>query len=82
MSKINLIHDNCFNYFPQISDKSIDLILCDLPYGTTHNSWDCQLDLQQLWAEYERVIVENQFLIRQIINQRSDLTVLQKVPFL
>lgn len=59
MSKINLIHDNCFNYFPQISDTSIDLILCDLPYGTTHNSWDCQLDLQQLWTEYERVIKDN-----------------------
>ena len=59
MSKINLINDNCFNYFPQISDKSIDMILCDLPYGTTKNSWDSQIDLQKLWSEYERIIKDN-----------------------
>lgn len=63
MSKIKLIHDNCFNYFPQISDKSIDLILCDLPYGTTHCAWDCQLDLEKLWKEYLRVIKDHGAII-------------------
>ena len=59
MSKIKLINDNCFNFFPKIKNKSIDLILADLPYGTTKNSWDSQLDLKKLWPEYERVIKDN-----------------------
>lgn len=39
-----------------LQDKSIDLILCDLPYGTTRNKWDSVIPLDKLWMEYERVI--------------------------
>lgn len=35
------------------------MILCDLPYGTTQNKWDSVIDLQALWAEYERIIKDN-----------------------
>ena len=42
-----------------IDDKSIDMILCDLPYGQTSNKWDCQLDLDKLWNQYERIIKDN-----------------------
>lgn len=59
MVEIKLINDDCFYYLPKIRDKSIDLILCDLPYGTTNNSWDSQLDLKILWSEYERIIKDN-----------------------
>lgn len=59
MSKITLINDDCFNYLPKIKSESIDLILCDLPYGTTNCSWDSQLDLKKLWKEYERIIKEH-----------------------
>jgi site-specific DNA-methyltransferase (adenine-specific) len=52
------IHDDCFNVFPSIPDKSINLIVCDLPFGVTDNSWDCVLPLDQLWAEYKRVLVD------------------------
>ena len=41
------------NYFP---DKSIDMILCDLPYGFTQNKWDSLIPLDQLWQHYERII--------------------------
>ena len=41
---------------PLIPDKSVQLILADLPYGTTANKWDSVLDLNKLWAEYERII--------------------------
>lgn len=51
MLEIKLINNDCFHYLPKIRDKSIDFILCDLPYGTTNNSWDCQLDLKILWSE-------------------------------
>ena len=51
-----VIQGDCLNILPSIPDKSIDMILCDLPYGTTQNKWDSVIDLQALWAEYERII--------------------------
>ena len=43
----------------QIPDGSIDMILCDLPYGTTQCSWDSIIDLSKLWIEYKRIIKPN-----------------------
>jgi len=51
-----LVCDNCFNIFPLIEDKSIDIIICDLPYGKTKNLWDSVLDLERLWLNYMRII--------------------------
>lgn len=42
-----------------IPDKSIDMILCDLPYGTTACKWDSIVDLPSLWKEYKRIIKDN-----------------------
>lgn len=52
----NLFEDDCLNVLPQIPDKSVDLILCDLPYGTTQNRWDSVIPLDKLWDQYLRVI--------------------------
>lgn len=52
-------HGNCLEVMPQISDKSIDMILCDLPYGITQCRWDSVLPLDKLWIEYNRIIKEN-----------------------
>lgn len=44
----------------QIPDKSIDMILCDLPYGTTaRNKWDCIIPYNELWKQYNRIIKDN-----------------------
>lgn len=43
----------------QIPDKSIDMILCDLPYGTTRNKWDIVISFEDLWGEYLRIIKDN-----------------------
>lgn len=43
----------------RIPDKSIDMILCDLPYGTTQNHWDTVIPLEPLWEQYKRVIKDN-----------------------
>lgn len=43
----------------KIPDKSIDMILCDLPYGTTQNKWDIVVPLKPLWEQYKRVIKKN-----------------------
>ena len=42
-----------------IEDKSVDLVLCDLPYGTTQNKWDSIIPLDKLWEHYERIIKDN-----------------------
>ena len=42
-----------------IKDKSVDMILCDLPYGTTKNKWDSVIDLDKLWRHYQRIIKDD-----------------------
>jgi len=54
-----LVHADCFDVFPYIADKSVNLILCDLPYGTTACKWDSVLDLNKLWTEYKRILTKN-----------------------
>lgn len=50
---------DCLELMKSIPDKSIDMILCDLPYGTTKNKWDSVIDLELLWQQYERIIKDN-----------------------
>ena len=50
---------DCLEVMRHIPDKSVDMILCDLPYGTTQNKWDSVIDLNRLWGEYERIIKDN-----------------------
>lgn len=53
---IKLMQGDCLDLMKSIPDASVDMILCDLPYGTTQNKWDCQIDLSRLWPEYWRVV--------------------------
>ncbi len=59
MSKIQLYQGDCLKVMKKIPDKSIDMILCDLPYGITQNQWDKIIPLDDLWIEYKRIIKEN-----------------------
>ena len=51
-----LIEGNCLDVLPELPPQSVDLILCDLPYGTTRNGWDSLISLEPLWEQYLRVI--------------------------
>ena len=55
----SVIHGDCLEVMKNIPDGSIDMILCDLPYGTTQNQKDVVIPLDKLWKEYERIIKEN-----------------------
>lgn len=55
MGDIHLIHGDCLVEMKNIPDKSIDFILCDLPYGTTQCKWDVIIPFESLWKEYKRV---------------------------
>lgn len=50
---------DCLEFMPLIEDKSVDMILCDLPYGTTRCSWDVIIPFDILWLNYERLIKDN-----------------------
>lgn len=57
MIEINKIYnEECLEGMKKIDTGSIDMILCDLPYGTTRNKWDVVLPLDEMWREYERII--------------------------
>ena len=47
---------DCLELMKEIPDKSIDCIICDLPYGTTACAWDSVIPLPVLWSEYKRVV--------------------------
>ena len=53
-----LFNADCMDILPLIPDKSVQLILADLPYGTTAAKWDCIIPLDTLWSEYKRIIVD------------------------
>jgi len=59
VSGSTFVNADCFDVFPFIEDKSIDAIICDLPYGTTACKWDSVLPFDKLWNEYERIIKPN-----------------------
>lgn len=59
MPAIQLIKDDCLKAMRNIKDGSIDMILCDLPYGKTNNYWDKIIPSEPLWEQYKRVIKEN-----------------------
>jgi len=55
----NLIHGDCLIEMKHIKEKSVDMILCDLPYGMTKNYWDVVIPFDKLWCEYNRIIKDN-----------------------
>ena len=59
VSGSTFVNADCFDVFPFIEDKSIDAIICDLPYGTTANKWDTIIPFEKLWEQLNRVIKTN-----------------------
>jgi site-specific DNA-methyltransferase (adenine-specific) len=56
---LQLIHGDCLEKMKDIPDKSVDMILCDLPYGTTDCKWDVIIPFEPLWEQYKRIIKDN-----------------------
>lgn len=56
VSRSTFYQGDCLVEMSKIADKSVDMILCDLPYGTTQCSWDSVIPLPKLWNEYKRII--------------------------
>ena len=56
---IKLINGDCLEVMKTIENKSIDMILCDLPYGTTDCNWDSVIPFEPMWEQYERIIKDD-----------------------
>ena len=56
---ISLMHGDCLVEMQAIPDKSVDMVLCDLPYGTTACKWDVVIPFDKLWEQYRRVVKDN-----------------------
>ena len=63
VSGSTFVNADCFDVFPFIEDKSIDAIICDLPYGTTACAWDIIIPFDKLWKEYDRVLKDKGSII-------------------
>ena len=59
MIDFNLQNGDCLELMKNIPDKSVDMILCDLPYGTTACKWDTVIPFDKLWKQYNRIIKDN-----------------------
>ena len=59
VSTHTLYKGDCLEIIKDIPNGSVDMILCDLPYGTTRNKWDSIIPLDKLWEQYNRIIKEN-----------------------
>ena len=55
----NVLEGDCLEIMMQLPDKSIDMVLCDLPYGTTQNKWDSVIPLGGLWQQYRRIVKDD-----------------------
>jgi len=55
----NIFEADCLDVMDYLPDNSIDMVLCDLPYGTTQNKWDSVIPLEKLWGKYNRIVKKN-----------------------
>ena len=60
---IILYNNDCFDVFPKIEDKSINLFILDLPYGQTACKWDTPIDLEEMWKHIKRIMKPNALII-------------------
>jgi site-specific DNA-methyltransferase (adenine-specific) len=56
---VTLHHGDCLEVMPTIADASVDMVLCDLPYGTTACKWDTVIPFAPLWEQYRRIVKRN-----------------------
>lgn len=63
MPNIELHNGDCLEIMKGIPNKSVDMVLCDLPYGTTSCKWDVIIPFDQLWIEYKRIIKDGHAIV-------------------
>ena len=60
---INLIKGDCLTKMKQLKEKSVDLVIADLPYGKTKNKWDSIIPFEKMWKEINQIAKDNAAVI-------------------
>ena len=60
---MRLYQGDCLEIMAKLDPKSVDMVLCDLPYGRTRNKWDTQIPLDKMWAEFDRIVKDNGVIV-------------------
>lgn len=63
IDKYKLILGDCLDVMKDIPDNSVDMVFCDMPYGTTRNKWDIIIPLEPLWEQYKRICKPNAAIV-------------------
>ena len=63
MEENKIYNEDCLEGMKKIPDGAIDMILCDLPYGTTNNYWDKRIPFEPLWEQYKRITKKNAAIV-------------------
>ena len=58
-----IFNEDCLEGMKRIPDGAIDMVLCDLPYGTTANHWDKRIPFEPLWEQYKRITKKNAAIV-------------------
>lgn len=61
--KYDLMEGDCLQLMTELPDASVDMVLCDLPYGTTACAWDSVIPFEPLWREYRRIVKQNAAIV-------------------
>lgn len=75
-----LIHGDCLDVMKEIKEKSIDMVLVDLPYQSTQNKWDIIIPFDKLWENYERIVKDHGVLVFTAIQPFASKLILSNLP--
>ena len=81
MNKFTLHHGDCLDLMRTIPDRSVDLVLCDLPYGTTKCKWDAIIPFEPLWAEYKRITKKDAAVVLTACQPFTSALVMSNLPW-
>lgn len=76
-----VIHADCFDILPSIPDKSIDMILADLPYGKLDVKWDEPLPYKRLWEQYNRIIKPNCAIVLTAVQPFTSFMIMNNLKY-
>jgi site-specific DNA-methyltransferase (adenine-specific) len=77
-----LFEGDCLEIMPTLPDKSVDMILCDLPYGTTACKWDTVIPFAPLWEQYSRLIKDNGAIVLTAVQPFAAMVATSKIEWL
>lgn len=76
-----LLHGDCLELMPSLPDNSVDMVLCDLPYGTTACEWDAIIPFDRLWKEYGRIVKDGGAILLFGVEPFSSTLRLSRLPW-